>query len=1454
MLLGSDYAVTSSVASLLVLIIITLIFNNQPWNYFKKKLVRVCYMHPQQLKYPGQTAPIFGGYSREIQENMILVDSGAQCLSTPHEQHFLNGVSLSDFEIRGCGGHVVECDGEGPATIFFSDPETMTVWYLKMGGLLSKQADTTLISTGSISEIGVSLITGKVCKLSSKYRKVDLVQDEAGRPFLPSVWHHEAVDLVRKGYRIRNFANGDHARPVKFCCNQSQEVGIFDSALQGPDLDDLDGSCPVVLTPEERSNAFLQAIKDGRMDFAEKLMTKREEKVSLWHARMGHPTVSMFRKWIRSTTGHGLVPEDADLIPPDFITSLAYSRRARRKKKSSDALLQWRLECRNIEPMTEWSFDYQDFTELGKGACPAGNCRFAINFICRSTHMKFSTYVPSTSTEYLVASLEKLRVYCNQHDRKLKKLWSDNQSSTVGRVRAVTLLSGWKQPMVAGWLNHPDHNVKLGTCPPYQHWRNSSAENMNLETESLTVALLLQSGQKISDWMYAHQHAVYLLNRRPHSALVGENGRMLSPLEAVTGEPVDISILKVYGAPALDHDEKRKKGQARRTLGMYVGQSAASHFDRGHVDTPHGHLIRKTNSTPIRGDGDVEFDETFKMLTEGRGKLFSGDQEFRLFDTVTAEEAEDNPDDPDDDEAQWSHPGPSDPVVAADVHPEVNSENSDDDSDANIEEGAEPLGYAMSRLGISVMKKPLPAVRLNPYYSRTDRIIFLQDNKKTGASRERYEQYKGATTLQGAKDLGASGSDLGWDFAHGYWRFVDSHLQTQMAKDREASNMAFSLFYPQFGKDDFGSDAGTPSCTSPIKVARIDASKITNYSDIVFVDDGSVKVTADLSELKDCDNQIEMQALVDNTYKEIKTLTDLGSWEHDWLPPGRKPISTRLVIKYKYHSDGKFDKLKIRLVARGFLQIEGRDYYHTFAPAAKLASLRVLMAMGISNNWDFHTSDCTAAFCQAGIDVPDLYINLPKGVEVVDQTPDVSVHSKRDRVRALKLKKALYGLVQSPALWHGELAAIIEQQGYKRSRFDPCLFYKKHSQRGYSYVLAYVDDILYTGDDKQSSLDLYTVLASKFTMNKYEPLRGFLGLLFEKTGDYEWTMDRKAQLRKDLEKHNAFEQKDHSAPMVATSGAGNVKLFRSHCESCGQWAPPIQSDLLEAESTYSLNTFERYCIDNYASIVGELSYYARTCRPDVSFALSKLSTRQKEPDKSAGVWCAQTLRYLKSEHSIDMQFKLACPPSRRNNGYTLDGFTDSNYGDRTSPKFAATSGYIWYLNGMPISWRAKKQTVPSDSAHEAECMAAHFAINEGMWLRGLLGELGVDLPRSNLFIDNKGAVFTIGNPCTEWRSATLATKYYKCRYAIDSGDIHCEYVSGDINVSDLLTKPLTGAKFELFSKDIMGQTASIVVALSEEANFNHAELTTVDPQTTEEFVDNLSLLEKVWLGGAWMFG
>ena len=91
-------------------------------------------------------------------------------------------------------------------------------------------------------------------------------------------------------------------------------------------------------------------------------------------------------------------------------------------------------------------------------------------------------------------------------------------------------------------------------------------------------------------------------------------------------------------------------------------------------------------------------------------------------------------------------------------------------------------------------------------------------------------------------------------------------------------------------------------------------------------------MSLDLSELSAAVTLEQKQALIDATYKEVKMLCEFGTWEHDWLPTGKKMISTRLVVKYKYHPSGEFDKLKVRLVARGFLQIQGRDYYNTFSP------------------------------------------------------------------------------------------------------------------------------------------------------------------------------------------------------------------------------------------------------------------------------------------------------------------------------------------------------------------------------------------------------------------------------------------------------------------------------------------------------------------------------------------
>ena len=63
------------------------------------------------------------------------------------------------------------------------------------------------------------------------------------------------------------------------------------------------------------------------------------------------------------------------------------------------------------------------------------------------------------------------------------------------------------------------------------------------------------------------------------------------------------------------------------------------------------------------------------------------------------------------------------------------------------------------------------------------------------------------------------------------------------------------------------------------------------------------------------------------------------------LSPGKKPIGCKWVYKIKYKSDGTLDKYKARLVVKGFSQHQGIDYEKTFAPTAKMSTIKLVLAM-----------------------------------------------------------------------------------------------------------------------------------------------------------------------------------------------------------------------------------------------------------------------------------------------------------------------------------------------------------------------------------------------------------------------------------------------------------------------------------------------------------------------------
>ena len=198
-------------------------------------------------------------------------------------------------------------------------------------------------------------------------------------------------------------------------------------------------------------------------------------------------------------------------------------------------------------------------------------------------------------------------------------------------------------------------------------------------------------------------------------------------------------------------------------------------------------------------------------------------------------------------------------------------------------------------------------------------------------------------------------------------------------------------------------------------------------------------------------------------------------------PEGEHIIGTKWIFRNKTDKQGNVIHNKARLMAQGYSNMKGVDYDETFAPAARMESIRILLALACHLKFKLYQMDVKTAFLN-GFLKEDVYVAQPKGF--------IDPHFPN---RVLYLKKVLYGLKQAPRTWYDRLTQYLVSHRFTRGKVNQTLFIKKEDGE-LIVAQVYVDDIIFRSTKGELAYSFSKLMQAKFEMSMIRELNHFLGL------------------------------------------------------------------------------------------------------------------------------------------------------------------------------------------------------------------------------------------------------------------------------------------------------------------------------------------------------------------------
>ena len=517
--------------------------------------------------------------------------------------------------------------------------------------------------------------------------------------------------------------------------------------------------------------------------------------------------------------------------------------------------------------------------------------------------------------------------------------------------------------------------------------------------------------------------------------------------------------------------------------------------------------------------------------------------------------------------------------------------------------------------------------------------------------------------------------------------------------------------------------------------------------------------------------------------RERQSLLDMGAFEEADLPPGQKAVGLKWVYDYKTDALGAMipGKEKARLVAQGFTQ-RPDQYGETYAPVAKMASVRILLTWAAIHDLEIFQFDCKTAFLHAKLR-HDLYAR---------PFPDFETSGPS---KVLRILVALYGLRQSAYEFYILLMSLLLDLGMVRCDVDHGVFIGEWSSPPdpsiemppsgplVLYVPLHVDDGLGITNSPSLYAWFLKVLSRRLHIVDLGVCSKFLSILIirDRANKKIW-LSSHVYLSELLEEWKLSSCKPASTPFP--SGISPLSLA------------PLNSlpDLSDAD-----------LVPRYQRLVGCLLYLAISTRLDISYYAMWLGQSNANPTRAHFLAAKHVLRYLAGTKLLALCLGFSSPrvPLTLSCYMQNVGCSDADWASDAIDR-KSISGYSFYFQGSLISWSAVKQKSIALSSTEAEYYAMTHAFKEALWIRTFLEVLKFPVPRPFPILSDNQAVCSLSNsPAISARSKHIDIRHHFNRDHVLDGSFSTTWIPTADMPADIFTKPLP---FPAFSRhrDVLG--------------------------------------------------